>query len=392
MAIAGFFLFPPLAALAAALSLNYYRHTLRPQTIAVSGGLLIALTLVCAAAIWRSSGSAVWVMGGILIQFAAAELILRLTLTVLPPPRRIYRFHPFLAYEIIPNTSRVNGISHNNHGFRGPAIDTVKPAGTTRIFLVGGSTTYDAAGPEGSHTADFLSAHLTAKFPGKRFEVLNAGVDGYNSLQSLIVIASRLVDYAPDFIVVMHGANDAAIRLLDGYRSDYASVYKPFIYPAARFWERSAILSMALAGRNNFDNRWFPNVVNSLQAFTFIDRLMKYALGNGAFSEETKGNLVANSTWAFERNTLSIIALSRIHSFRLALCSLPHVTPSDRGAAIDAQNRILREMCATHGIPVVDLAEAFSWHQELFCDEIHMNAAGQKLKSSAIADMLEKLI
>ena len=392
MAIAGFFLSPPLAALAAALSLHYFRNALRPTTIAVSGGLLIALIAVCAAAIWHSSGSAVMAMGGILFHLIAVELIVRLTLPSLPPPQRIYRFHPFLAYEIIPDTSRLSGIRHNNHGFRGPAMDKIKPAGAIRIFLVGGSTTYDAAGPEGSHTGDFLSAQLTAQFPGKRFEVLNAGVDGYNSLQSLIVIASRLIDYAPDFIVAMHGANDAAIRLLDGYRSDYASIYKPFIYPQPRFWERSAILSMAMAGGNNFDNRWFPAVVNSLQAFTYIDRLMNYALGNGAFTEETKGNLAANSAWAFERNTLSIIALSRIHPFRLALCSMPHATPSDRGAAIDEQNRILRDMCAAHGIPLVDLAETFSWRHELFCDEIHMNMAGQKLKAAAIADMLEKLI
>lgn len=308
------------------------------------------------------------------------------------PPRRFFRYHPFLAYEITPKIIRSSGISHNNHGFRGPDIDIVKPGGTIRIFLVGGSTTYDHAGPEGSHTGDFLSARLAQQFPGKRFEVLNAGVDGYHSLQGLILIASRLVDFAPDFIVVMNGDNDASIRLLDGYRSDYASNYKPFIYPAPRWWERSAILSMVMVGGNNFDNAWFPTPVHSLELFTFIDRLIKYAQKNKVFMEETKGNLAANSAWPFERNTLSIIALSRIHPFRLVFCTVPYMTSSDRGAAMDEQNRILRNLCATHGVPLVDLAETFSWDKELFCDELHMNVAGQKRKASAIADQLAGLI
>ena len=69
----------------------------------------------------------------------------------------------------------------NDQGFRGPTLESVKPADAYRIFAVGDSNTLGWAGIDGANWPQFLADELEAS--GRQLTVVNAGVWGYSSFQ-----------------------------------------------------------------------------------------------------------------------------------------------------------------------------------------------------------------
>ncbi len=82
-----------------------------------------------------------------------------------------------------------------------------KPAGTYRIFCLGGSTTVGFPyGSPGSFST-FLRQRLSAIFPDRRIESINLGMTATNSYTTLD-IARELPDYDPDLVIVYDGHNE----------------------------------------------------------------------------------------------------------------------------------------------------------------------------------------
>jgi hypothetical protein len=110
------------------------------------------------------------------------------------------------------------GIVHiNRYGFRGADFDSAKAAGTTRVIIVGASTTFDPCARQDSETWPARLEHwLTQLAPGRRFQVINAGVPGAPMVDQVIRLQTELYAFAPDVYVVYanHGivtASDAGL-------------------------------------------------------------------------------------------------------------------------------------------------------------------------------------
>ena len=85
------------------------------------------------------------------------------------------------------------------------AID--KPAGTFRIFTVGGSTTYGRPFDDATSFTGWLREYLQEAAPGRRWEVVNAGGISYASYR-VVKLMEELVEYEPDLFVVYTGNNE----------------------------------------------------------------------------------------------------------------------------------------------------------------------------------------
>jgi len=99
-------------------------------------------------------------------------------------------------------------ININNDGFRGLEIQKEKPDDTYRVIMVGGSTIFGfLASP--NHT---IPVHLQEKFNQqnleKRVEVINSGINAYNSNDELQLIKTKIVQYDPDLVIIYDGSND----------------------------------------------------------------------------------------------------------------------------------------------------------------------------------------
>ena len=82
-----------------------------------------------------------------------------------------------------------------------------KPTGTFRIFCLGGSTTVGFPYSYAGSFTSYLRDRLQATFSERKIEVINLGMTATNSF-TVVNIASELVDYEPDLILVYDGHNE----------------------------------------------------------------------------------------------------------------------------------------------------------------------------------------
>lgn len=120
--------------------------------------------------------------------------------------------HGQLGYRQRPNAAfhYPNGTvaSSNSMGFRGPTVALLRPPGTVRIILLGGSTSH-GWGVRDDQTIDaHMRVLLRERFPNRQFEVVNLGFDGYDSYQDLQRLESDGLRLQPSVVIANTGIND----------------------------------------------------------------------------------------------------------------------------------------------------------------------------------------
>ncbi|MBI2881334.1 MAG: SGNH/GDSL hydrolase family protein [Candidatus Tectomicrobia bacterium] len=123
------------------------------------------------------------------------------------------RGDPYAQYQFRANVrnARIGDtvFSTNAHGFRGPDLPWEAQPGAVRVIAAGDSVTFgwSASGDRTTYPA-FLEETLRRRVPGRRVEVVNAGMPRYHAGDVLALTVSRLVFMLPRTVVVMVGAND----------------------------------------------------------------------------------------------------------------------------------------------------------------------------------------
>lgn len=123
--------------------------------------------------------------------------------------RPIYRKSPdaFLRYELVPNTKE-DRISINSGGFRGREYSFSKPADTFRIIMLGDSEVFSFLLNGSEVLSEQLESVLNKNSKSLHYEVLNFGVEGYNTFQELEQLKTKGLKYNPDLIILNYCLND----------------------------------------------------------------------------------------------------------------------------------------------------------------------------------------
>ncbi len=95
----------------------------------------------------------------------------------------------------------------NSLGFRDEEVAMPKPVGVLRILALGDSFTMAMGVPVEQGYAEQLERMLSAE-AGRRVEVVNTGVGGYNTAQELAFLDARGLDLEPDMILLGFQVND----------------------------------------------------------------------------------------------------------------------------------------------------------------------------------------
>ncbi|MGD1978260.1 MAG: tetratricopeptide repeat protein [Akkermansiaceae bacterium] len=82
-----------------------------------------------------------------------------------------------------------------------------KPSGTTRIFCLGGSTTYGRPYDDTTSFCGWLRELLPKVDSSRKWEVINAGGISYASYR-IAALVEELVEYEPDILIVYCGQNE----------------------------------------------------------------------------------------------------------------------------------------------------------------------------------------
>ena len=96
-------------------------------------------------------------------------------------------------------------------------------------------------------SAGRLAVWLAARHAALRIGVVNAGVAGWTSRETLIHLKRAVLPLAPDIVVLADGRNDIFPQVFDGYRDDY-SHYRPIGYDfrEGNRWHRAVFRGLVL--------------------------------------------------------------------------------------------------------------------------------------------------
>lgn len=146
-------------------------------------------------------------------------------------PLHIKSDNPELVYELRPEARVSEYLSTNAFGFRDHEFTREKPADVFRIALVGDSVSFGWWEELDRIFPKVLERLLNESAPaGRRFEVLNLAVGGYNSEQEAAMAETEALSFSPDLILVQYCVNDGIM--------DYdAGLWRHFTATRSKLWD-----------------------------------------------------------------------------------------------------------------------------------------------------------
>lgn len=385
-----------------------------PRTLfAIAAFQFVLIACGAILAIWRPRLNVIslnelrLVLASMVFTIAIVELAARIWLAYLSTPeqyakyslytdvateRRQWSPHHYLNYYPTPNFRR--GLTtHNSLGFRGDEFDRKKPGGSYRIVAIGGSTTYTVAVEDDAKTfTTQLQTLLRDEYLHTSVEVINAGVAGYNSWESLINFQFRVLDIDPDLVIVYHGTNDAHTRLVapEDYVADNSGRRKQWSSPDLPPLERSALLRIVA-------RKWTLTSQISLESFVGADSY--FGVGSGRWpapAEDVEKALNMNAPVFFDRNLASIAAIATANGIDVVLATWAYTTEfgdyaanPDYERAFQEGNVVVEEVANRQRVHFFDFASEMPKTREFWSDGRHVNELGAAKKAELFARFLD---
>jgi len=133
---------------------------------------------------------------------------------------------PRTGYRLQPGFARVDAVgrrfTHSAAGFRGPDLRESAPESFIRILIAGASTVYGIWVDDAATSSARLESRLSADHPDREFEVLNLGVPGWTSRETVLRLEEGIESLVPDIVVLLDGRNEIFPQGFDGFRADYS--------------------------------------------------------------------------------------------------------------------------------------------------------------------------
>jgi lysophospholipase L1-like esterase len=317
-------------------------------------------------------------------------------LTTHSAARGRFTSHPYLPYVLNPDFQ-----GHNALGFRGAPLEQTKPAGVRRIACEGASTTYGSfVEPEEAFPAQLRELLDPAHGP---WEVVNAGVPGWLSSESLINFELRVLPLDPDVLVILEGRNEVLPQAYNHFRADYSHYRRPgFNYVVSNYmhkeifkWSRLAMLLCTVRGERF---GW-----SELEEHPLYGGLV---WENRPTTDEVALNLRDPARMEPLRLDLeTMIGLCLARGIRVIVCTMPFrpdkLALEELGSGaelgglvgqqVDRNNELARATAKRFGATVVETA-GLAERGDLFLDDCHMNAEGHRLEARMIFEALEREI
>ena len=295
--------------------------------------------------------------------------------------------------ELRPNihytNSRGEEFRINSKGFVGPEFDDQPAPGVYRILALGDSCTF-ATGFWRIGYPFQLERELNTGRVAPRFEVINAGIEGFNSTFALARIRDELLQYQPRMVIIYIGWNDLM-------KTDPAN---------AALVDEHAWLAELL------DRSYLIKTYKKLLFVNLQSVVFRPSTDQGA---ETFDDFVPRR---FRSNLEVMVRLLARHNVKAVLVTLPTVVrPGMTGQELrkanvffpyfaraygvspllnlhGVYNRTIMDVGQREGVEVVDLAGGFDGIKDrtpYFWDTMHPNAKGGGLIAEILAGRIRTL-
>ncbi len=152
--------------------------------------------------------------------------------------KHLYQWHPFTGLIFRPDNSFRGSHPHqanhsaiivDHYGFLsdGHPLAAEKHGDEIRIAAIGASTTANINLSYSENWPGYLGNLVQKALPDKKIRVINAGVPGFDTAQSIGNLALRVMPLKPDIVIIYHSYNDLkAISKNTAFRPDYSHIHK----------------------------------------------------------------------------------------------------------------------------------------------------------------------
>lgn len=258
----------------------------------------------------------------------------------------------------------------NNHGFRDADFPVEKDVEVFRIVCVGASTTEEGPTNDLTYPA-ILEATLNRHFGANRFEVINCGISGMNSLKHCM----RSADYLaldPDLIVVYNAVNDICHDLFPIWVKDAS--------PRQQKLRESAFINRFFNGKLLPEGDEMRMLIdqNKMANLYFIAARAKeqhVPVALCSFAAPTMEYLSSEERSYYDYCTRKEWG-GRYVVFRTYL------------RALGAYNNAIRNLCSKENLLYIPVAEELRGGAEIFGDICHLRNPGIEKKATFIAEFL----
>lgn len=312
--------------------------------------------------------------------------------------------HRFLGYYLTPSWVREPD-KHNSLGYRGEEVVVPKPDGVYRIVAIGGSTTYGGGVDDYRQAYPYLLQQYLNERGYENVEVVNAGVGGYRTWESLINLQFRVLDLEPDLIIIYHAINDIAPRLVwppSEYRGDLSGYLDPPLIFRPSLIERSNLARMVMISLDltqpaiALSRTWAPRTEFSYEAL-FEEQRSEGTYPQGIFLEVSAQEMLRqNPPIYFERNLRSMVAIARANGIEVILATFVYspdfkyvqVSSPEYQSALAEHNDVIRLITASTEAHLFDFASLMPTNEKYFTDGVHFTFEGNQLRANLFADFI----
>src|SRR5262245_40814790 len=266
----------------------------------------------------------------------------------------------------------------NRMGFRGEVLAREKAAGVLRVIAVGNSSTFGWGVNDDETYPASLARALGTILPGRRIEVMNAGVPGFASFQGRRLLEEQVLPLSPDYVVLAFGFNDSRRA---------ASTDSAFAVAAGAPAARAA------------------RVVRHLEIYRRLERLLGRARPADRLSPTAEQRTVERvPVREYESNMLEMVrACARARPILLAMVIPPEyrdgllrVARESGVPFLETRPYLLARVQdpavrAAHAAEIARHEEAWradtsgGWHDPAYVDKIHPSALGHALLAEWVA-------
>ena len=298
----------------------------------------------------------------------------------------VVRPKPYVMYI---GTKSIQG--NNNLGFHDLEREFKKKDGTTRIAALGGSTT------KGRYNyPSKLQAILSANYPNK-YEVLNFGMNGWTTAESLINYALLVKEFRPDIVLIHHAINDAFPRLYKRMKPDYSHFRNVFCEHCIEQPLKDIAFLRSFKIYAYIRNKIVPveKNINYRELLVAHDDPSNPYLNPLPYLTKKPRLYLNPRTDIFARNLRSLIdiisgdgAVPVLVTQPFSKISRPSIsfnwTLNIRERAVTSHNEAARFVADEKKVLLIDLDEQMTGREEYFTDPIHCTENGRKRKAELI--------
>lgn len=223
--------------------------------------------------------------------------------------------------------------------------------------------------------------------------MINAGVAGYDSFESLINLEFRVLDLEPDLIIIYHGTNDVHSRLVvpSAYKGDNSARRKQWSLDEIPLIDHSCFLRII---RTKLGYRHQAHLGSYTNEYTYKGAgSVGYDNSNSSLYKEL---LRQNPPVYFERNLINMIAIARANNCGVLLATWAHSSHFSDYASTEhyeqgynENNLVVRRIAKAYDVPMFDFAEVMPQSKQLWSDGRHVNSDGAMVKALLFAGFID---